>query len=215
MKVDDLAKSVFKKVREFYTRSGSAKSSNKNYDLKQTPNAKKNTAEFRNIFEPMAFSILNQQRNEIGGATHIAIGEVLYKQKVQAMNCGELAQLSCYIASTQTNMTEGIALATLSPPADHWWCIVGLPGGILRVKGRAIKEIDTIDFTGTFEPWFVDAWLNVCCPARRYPAEAAAKFAKWLGEGKRIRWSGEWHEPAGKYEAAFRDATVKVSHADR
>ena len=116
-------------------------------------------------------------------------GKAMLRMRPVAANCGELAMMAAASAWIRLGETDPapVALVSLAAPADHVFCVVGAPAQCARLHGLSIQSLVLMSQTNAM--WVADPWLNVMCRLQDYPARAAAKFAKWQADNKRIAWA--------------------------
>ena len=100
-----------------------------------------------------------------------------------------------------------IRIAFLSNPGDHAFCMIGNGPDLNDLNGKYVHQLGTLPRANIFA---IDAWANICTEYRWYPHNFTAKMKKWLGEGKRVLWQGNWHEPYRPYTKAFLESKLQM-----
>ena len=128
-----LAKKAFKEAREFY--ESGLKSGNKTYEVKDASWWKRisGKAKKRKKIQPDADKKIIKQRNDLANKTILMRGQLLYKIRSPAANCGELAQVTCHLLKEHGASIFELAVAEVYSPnlrssekgADHALCLYG------------------------------------------------------------------------------------------
>ena len=228
MSNESAATAAFDKAREIYT-SG-VKSSNKLHLPVGSTLANRVGLNFEvglNAEDPAyvdchleALKLVNLERDERIAYKHkgdaFDRGRLLRLTRSKAHNCNELA----LIAAEWAHRTLGkpkpapIALVSLSPPADHIFCVVGPRDKLQGIHGTEVWELE-FDVASDDDLWAVDPWLNVCCNMEDYGLAAKSKCKKWQLAGKRVAWhagplGAGWYSPQGAYSDGFQNAALVV-----
>lgn len=144
------------------------------------------------------------------GRSPVETGDLIARMKgPRALNCGELTDLACYYAMEECHDSGRVWRVSLIRPGDHAFCVVGADAPAL--DGSVVARL--ADDAGDL--WVADAWMNLCCPVRQYPALAEAQCDNWTSSGKRIAWTDEtgqlgWWTAKGKYSDTFARAQIRV-----
>jgi hypothetical protein len=236
MASESLAKKVFEEARKLY--EGGFKSANKRYD--DDPRhiswwkRISGKAEDRNATQPQASVTVGTLRQTKG--TILQYGKYMYDMHVPAGNCGDLAQLACYLATRQGAAADQLALVSVytartwkvnqggglwrtkatKKEADHAFAVYGDSDSLTELASYTYDMV-TIQVKGgyTGKVFAIDPWANLVCPLHKYPAKAEAKMRSWGSYGKRVLWvfgSGnddyEWCQPDGEYLEVFKQANL-------
>ena len=232
MSNESRAKSAFSKARDYY--ESGLKSANKKYD-DNSANVSwwkqlSGKARARNTAQPTAGAVISVHRssNVFNNMNTIDKGQFLYDGKVSAGNCGELAQVCCYLLNKAGAPNNTIALAgvyTVNPVvgakvADHAFCLYG-PSDLLNamVNQPAFCKLDYLNDARAYRSIYaIDPWANTCCTLDKYPGKVATKMESWGTYGKRVLWcygpgAGDygWYNPNGEYKTVFAAASLNVN----
>ncbi|WP_291297060.1 hypothetical protein [Elioraea sp.] len=182
--------------------------------------------ELRRTIAGQAF--LRSFEAEALGDSPIKYGEELIRLAVGAGNCGELASVAAFAAWEKLGRptpVSDIAVASLAPPGDHGWAVIGPPAAVAALEGRTIASLkDTVHDAGPV--YAVDAWTNLCCPMGKFHDLLHSRTQKWMTGGKRISWKGKawrqnaegddvaakkgWYPPVGDYFDCFVTSPITV-----
>jgi hypothetical protein len=227
MATESIAKKVFGEARSFY--EGGLKSANKTYDEGNASWWKQLTgkAAKRNAAQPKAAQVIDVTRKSpvFDAMDTLQKGHYLYECAGTAGNCGELAQISCYLATKKGAARNELAMVSVFTPglqpgakgADHAFCLYGDAQQISFLRTMLYyPTMKDIDGARAFRDrvWAIDPWANTVCSLDKYPSKIADKMQSWGGYGKRVLWcynSGkndwEWAPPNGEYATVFANAS--------
>jgi len=211
-------KEIMQQVRDFFSKGH--KSSNKRYyvDLngKPEPDLDKrfNDVQMARINKRFANSI--ESKSYRTPAVSRLYDDALAILKVatshRSGNCDEMSSLSAFYAYRDYNVPQDcLYVVTVSPPADHVFCVV---------TEQAVQDTDQLFASVTAfvnddvaKMWvIIDPWLHVCCRVKDYLTKANEQLDKWGAAGKRIDWFGSlgdgWYAPNGEYKTDFAKGRV-------
>jgi hypothetical protein len=122
-----------------------------------------------------------------------------------AGNCGEMARSAARAVSNIPLPRQPTTyIAKLDSGGDHEFCI-------LAVNPKRLAPLSNLRQPKYSEWVVIDPWLNVCCTADNYLAEAGRQLEKWAAVGKHILWRGKFYRPTGSYKESFEMSGVQFT----
>jgi hypothetical protein len=158
----------------------------------------------------------------------LSYGKFMFDTGVPAANCGDLAQLACYLAFRRGVAADQLAVVGVfteglkgnQKGADHAFAAYGnadmLDFLATMVSFPTMKDIKSSSFRD--KVYAIDPWANLVCSINQYPAKAADKMRSWASYGKRVLWvynrgnsDYEWCQPDGEYLTVFAKASLSFN----